>query len=84
MAEALAATVKAGMKVWFCMQGEMNLSVMTYPGEYLQLYHHLKEILAKSPAYGKFDLAVGICFNFNKLVSCPPCRCPSPPPSPLH
>jgi hypothetical protein len=68
MAEALVATVKAGMKVWFCLQGEMNLSVMTYPGEYIQLYHHIKQILAQSPAHGQFEVSVGVCMNFNKLA----------------
>ena len=34
-------------------QGEMNLSVMSFPGEYTQLYHYIKKLMGQSKAAGE-------------------------------
>lgn len=44
----------------------MNLSVMTYPGEYTQMYYYIRKLMFKG-RQADFDLLVGVCLNFNKL-----------------
>jgi hypothetical protein len=47
VAEMLNELLLPGVRVWFCMQGEMNLSVMNHPEQYLQLYTYLKNVMLK-------------------------------------
>jgi hypothetical protein len=56
------------MKVWYSVQGEMNLAVMTYPREYAAVMAAVRRELQASPAAGQFSLYTGVSLNFNKLV----------------
>jgi hypothetical protein len=46
----------------------MNLSVMMYPGQYTQMYQYIKDVLYKGRTGKPFDVSVGVCLNFNKLL----------------
>ena len=39
---SLAKTARPGMKIWYSLQGEMNLAVMTYPQSYSAMMHSVK------------------------------------------
>jgi hypothetical protein len=64
---SLAKTARPGMKIWYSLQGEMNLAVMTYPQSYSAMMHSVKaEILAGKP-HGSITVTTGVAFNYNKL-----------------
>ncbi len=44
----------------------MNLSAMMYPGQYTQLHAYIKQLIYKNGS--GFDLYIGACLNFNKLL----------------
>lgn len=47
VAQQLNAVAFPGMKIWFCMQGEMNAAVMNYPRQFTQLVPYLKQTVTK-------------------------------------
>jgi hypothetical protein len=64
----LAKVARPGLKVWYSVQGEMNLAVMTYPREYAAVMAAVRKELAGRP---DISLYAGVSLNFNKLVGVP-------------
>jgi hypothetical protein len=47
IAQQLNAVAFPGMKIWFCMQGEMNAAVMNHPQQFQELVPYLKQVVTK-------------------------------------
>ncbi len=64
LAATLNAVIKPGIKLWFCMEGEMNLSVMKYPGQYSQLMERVrKAVMQVGPSSGASSCALQHCIR---------------------
>jgi hypothetical protein len=57
---------RPGLKIWYSLQGEMNLAIMTYPQNYSSAQRTVRQdILAGNSGV---TLYTGIALNFNKLA----------------